>query len=255
MTSTTKPDVASVIEQVVVGGDLSKLSPSERVTYYDQVCRSLGLNPLTRPFQYLMLNGRMTLYASRDCTDQLRRIHNVHVRISSRERVDDVYVVTALATLPDGRTDESVGAVAIANLKGDALANALMKAETKAKRRATLSIVGLGWLDETEIDTIPDARVVAPDMPIEQAAKAAALPPKRTPIICTDCNRPIVSVHMRNGRDYSVKEIAERSQTEYGRILCWACSRLAAEARRQEAAATAPQTPETNDDEYNPIPA
>ena len=42
-------------------------------------------------------------------------------------------------------------------LKGDALANALMKAETKAKRRVTLSIAGLGWLDETELDTIAQA--------------------------------------------------------------------------------------------------
>ena len=30
-----------------------------------------------------------------------------------------------------------------------------MKAETKAKRRVTLSIAGLGWLDETELETIP----------------------------------------------------------------------------------------------------
>ena len=33
-----------------------------------------------------------------------------------------------------------------------------MKAETKAKRRVTLSICGLGMLDETEVESIPDAR-------------------------------------------------------------------------------------------------
>jgi hypothetical protein len=32
-----------------------------------------------------------------------------------------------------------------------------MKAITKAKRRVTLSICGLGWLDETEIESIPSA--------------------------------------------------------------------------------------------------
>jgi hypothetical protein len=47
----------------------------------------------------------------------------------------------------------------VGHLKGDALANALMRAETKAKRRVTLSLAGLGWLDETEIVTIPGARV------------------------------------------------------------------------------------------------
>jgi hypothetical protein len=54
--------------------------------------------------------------------------------------------------------------VTVGHLKGDALANALMKAETKAKRRVTLSIAGLGWLDETELETIPQSRpAVAPD--------------------------------------------------------------------------------------------
>ena len=50
----------------------------------------------------------------------------------------------------------STGAVPIAGLKGEEFANALMKAETKAKRRATLSICGLGVLDETEVETITD---------------------------------------------------------------------------------------------------
>lgn len=65
--------------------------------------------------------------------------------------------MTARATDPAGRSDEAIGAVSVAGLRGDALANAIMKAETKAKRRVTLSIVGLGWLDESEIETIPAA--------------------------------------------------------------------------------------------------
>src|SRR5690606_25662498 len=39
-------------------------------------------------------------------------------------------------------------------LKGEALANLRMKAVTKAKRRVTLSICGLGILDESELDTL-----------------------------------------------------------------------------------------------------
>ena len=38
-----------------------------------------------------------------------------------------------------------------------------MKAETKAKRRATLSLCGLGLLDESEVDSIPSSRRVAVD--------------------------------------------------------------------------------------------
>jgi hypothetical protein len=98
---------------------------------------------LTRPFEYINLNGKLTLYARKDATDQLRKLYNVSLTISSRDRLEDVYIVTARATLPDGRTDESTGVVTVGNLKADNLANALMKAETKAKRRVTLSICGL----------------------------------------------------------------------------------------------------------------
>jgi hypothetical protein len=87
------------------------------------------------------------------------RIHGISIYIASRERMNDIYIVTARARTRDGREDESTGAVTIGNLKGDALCNALMKAETKSKRRVTLSIAGLGWLDETELDTIPSAAV------------------------------------------------------------------------------------------------
>lgn len=149
---------SAMIEKVVVGGDLSTLAPAERLSYYSAVCESLGLNPLTKPFDYIRLNNKLVLYAKRDCTDQLRDKRKINITIPTREKVDDVYIVTAKATMPDGRTDESIGAVNISGLKGDALANALMKAETKAKRRVTLSIVGLGWLDELEVETIPDAR-------------------------------------------------------------------------------------------------
>jgi hypothetical protein len=148
------PIEQGAIEQVLAYGDLTKLTSTQRTAYYSRVCESLGLNPLTRPFEFINLSGKLVFYARRDCADQLRNIHHVTVAITSRERIDDVYVVTARATLPNGRSDESTGAVTVGSLKGDALANALMKAETKAKRRVTLSICGLSVLDESELETV-----------------------------------------------------------------------------------------------------
>ena len=40
---------ADVMEKVVIGGDLSELNAAQRAEYYAAVCRSLGLNPLTKP--------------------------------------------------------------------------------------------------------------------------------------------------------------------------------------------------------------
>lgn len=155
----TRQNDAAMLESVLLGGDLSKLTPAQRVNYYKQTCDSLGLNPLTKPFGYITLNGRLVLYALKDAAEQLR--NNRHVSITQLEKTfrDDLYIVTAYAQI-DGRTDASTGVVSLAGLTGEKLANALMKAETKAKRRVTLSICGLGFLDESEISSIPDAQPI-----------------------------------------------------------------------------------------------
>jgi hypothetical protein len=147
-----------IMERVIATGDLSNLTPNDRSMYYAAVCESVGLNPLTRPFEYITLNGKLTLYANKGCTDQLRSIRGVSIDITRRDRLDDLYVVTATATDPTGRRDSEIGAVNIGGLRGDALANAMMKATTKAKRRVTLSICGLGLPDESEVDSIPPER-------------------------------------------------------------------------------------------------
>jgi hypothetical protein len=162
-TTATPAVPPEVLEQVLIGGDLSGLTSQQRADDYGAVCRALGLNPLTKPFEYLTLNGKLRLYALRDCADQLRRLHGISITITNRERLSDLYVVTARAKDRTGREDESTGAVALGTLKGDALANALMKAETKATRRVTLSLAGLGWLDETELETIPGVHTGEPN--------------------------------------------------------------------------------------------
>ena len=156
-------DNIELLEKVVVEGDLSKLTPQERVSYYARVCDSLGLNPFTQPFGYIVLNGRLTLYAKREAAEQLRAIRGISITKEEHDQRGDLYIVRAYGRDKTGREDVATGAVSIAGLKGDALANAVMKAETKAKRRLTLSLAGLGWLDESEVDSIPDARHVRVD--------------------------------------------------------------------------------------------
>jgi hypothetical protein len=149
---------SNMVEKALIEGDLSGLTPDQRLSHYKAVCESVGLNPLTKPFEYIKLNGKLVLYAKRDATDQLRKINKVSVKIQEVKTLDGVYVVVAEAKDKDGREDSSTGAVSIKGLTGDALANAFMKAETKAKRRVTLSICGLGILDESEVETIKDAK-------------------------------------------------------------------------------------------------
>lgn len=157
-------DTVTLLEQVLVTGDLAKLSPGQRLEYYRSVCTSLGLNPLTRPFDYIVLNSKLTLYAKKDCAEQLRRNNGVSIPKPDIQFADGLCIVSVTAVDKHGRSDSDIGAVLVEGVKGEARANAIMKAVTKAKRRVTLSICGLGMLDETEVESIPDAQTVRVDM-------------------------------------------------------------------------------------------
>lgn len=158
-----EPPSADLIEKVLLSGDLAQLTPEQRLNYYKSVCDTLGLNPLTKPFDYIVLDNKLVLYARKDCTEQLRKRYNISLRIRSREAVEGVYTVIARASLPaNKRVDEAMGAVPLeitrdgktVPLTAIGKANAMMKAETKAKRRVTLSICGLGIMDESELETV-----------------------------------------------------------------------------------------------------
>jgi hypothetical protein len=150
------------VEKAVLTGDLSALSPRERMGFYAARCEAAGLDPRAMPFQYLTLNGKLTLYATKAATDQLIAQHRLTVAIVSRQYDEAIgcYVVQCRVAFPDGHSVEDVGVLFVAGLKGEAIANAIMKTITKSKRRTVLSACGLGMLDETEVEAIPGARRV-----------------------------------------------------------------------------------------------
>lgn len=145
----------NILSSLVMNGDISRLTAAQKVNYYQQVCDKLGLDPLSQPFRILKLRGKEVLYCHRGGAQQLNKLHDVSHEIKAREIVNGCYVVTAQASTPDGRRTESIGAAPIDNLHGERMCNAMMKAETKAKRRATLDLLGLGMLDETELPPDP----------------------------------------------------------------------------------------------------
>jgi hypothetical protein len=151
-----------VIHSLIINGDLASLSQEQKIQYYKSVCERVGLDFTAKPFEIIRLQGREVLYLTRSGAQQLNQLHSVSHTITGRELIDEagVYQVTARASTPDGRYTDSIGAVSISGLKGDAYANAIMKAETKAKRRSTLDLLGLGLLDETEVETIKQDNVL-----------------------------------------------------------------------------------------------
>jgi hypothetical protein len=152
----------ATMQNLISGGDCSRLTPSQKSAYYVARCEAAGLDPRAQPFAFMRLNGKETLYALKAASDQLAAKHGVRLTIVSQATEDGIRVVTVRAEAKDGRVTEEIGALPIKDLKGEALANALMKCVTKAKRRAVLSLCGLGMLDETETETIPGAIAAEP---------------------------------------------------------------------------------------------
>lgn len=148
-----------IIQELILRGDIANLTATQRVQYYTSMCTNLGIDPLTQPFSIIKLQGKETLYANKNCTQQLSKVYKIGLEILRSERIEDVYVVTVRASDGSRYTDE-IGAVTIGAIKGDSLANALMKASTKAKRRAVLAFCGLGLLDESELESIRGVQII-----------------------------------------------------------------------------------------------
>ncbi|MBD1995287.1 hypothetical protein H6G00_01410 [Leptolyngbya sp. FACHB-541] len=211
-------------EEVLMSGNAHGLTAVERRLYYIWYCKQVGLNPATRPLDYIpgeISRGKdvpkepiLKLSPNQSAAQQLRENRGISVEIKSREFVGKVYQVVAIAKTPDGRVDEASGVVSTHDydkpMSPKNLANALMKAETAAKRRVTLSICGFTVPDEEgAIDAVsaeaPDdvvsdvfdfqdyvpAPLNLPELePLEISPPAAAQPPQ-TAQLPTPASEPV----------------------------------------------------------------
>jgi len=177
------PDDLSIgaMESALALNDFSRLTSADRVRWVGQVCKLVGLNPLTNPIVWMTFQGKLVPYANKGCAEQLRQIHKISITLGEPKHLAGCYIVTARGTMPDGRFDESTAALPLPDqARGDTMANAIMKCETKAKRRVTLSLCGLGFIpDVSELETMEGAAPLPVDeqgnTPESAADRAARL--------------------------------------------------------------------------------
>lgn len=132
--------------------DTKSLSQAEREAALAGLSRALGLNPLTNAVRFIALQGGEALYVTRQGTDQIAARLRINRETIVGPEIRDIAGVKMVfcqvrATAPDGRSD-----VATATIPLKDPANDLMKCETKGKRRAVLSLVGLGLLTEEDAE-------------------------------------------------------------------------------------------------------
>lgn len=155
----SKPNTTeAAIEKVILKGDLRSLTEIERVQYNFALCQSLGLNPVTRPVDYIESDGKLQPYVNSVGIAQLRARYSISIQIVRCQKDEEFVYTTARATDRSGRSEEATAVVPLCDrygkpLSGTAKANAIMKAETKSKRRATLALCGIPWGDSGNIQS------------------------------------------------------------------------------------------------------
>lgn len=164
----------TMIEHAIIAGDFSNLSEEQKTEHYHAVCKATGIPFEIRPFGYFQNEGKTQLMALKAGTDYARKMHCISVTKLTREVVDELVIVTVEGSTKDGRTDSAIGAIALPSSPKER-ADAIMSAETKAKKRLTISLAALGMLDESETEGLR-ARAAA-----ALSAQSSTLVPEELP--------------------------------------------------------------------------
>lgn len=152
-----KNDFKQVIAMIADGGDITNLSNSDRRALLAKLTNYLHLNPHTDNFLIFKdQNGRYRLYATKECCAQLR--HNLGINIWLSDPIygpDQKYPllvsVKANGLNKHNRSGEEIGSVSLVGIPPEEYSNHVMWAVTKAKRRLTLDLSGLGVLADVEV--------------------------------------------------------------------------------------------------------
>ena len=179
---------AALTARIALSGDLYGLKEDDIWEYYQTYCNYLGLDPVTRPFDILaqkvkdkddqgreIWRERKTLYPNSSCSAQLASKHKISYGRPVYEYNEALKIVFCFVTLrfPNGREFTGESAVDKSGKSGLSLENALKKAATQARRRATLQSCGIALPDESEVEDIPNARglaFVTPENSLEPGA-------------------------------------------------------------------------------------
>lgn len=161
-------DATTAFQQAVAANrDTAGLRPEHRGALLNELARALKLNPLTKPVIFLKTGQGESIYVTRQGADQIAarlKLNREVIEGPDARKIGNIEVAfcRVRVTAPDGRSETSTATLAFSDP-----AMILMKVETKAKRRATLSIAGLGMLSEE------DAEEMGIDATIDRTAPAS----------------------------------------------------------------------------------
>lgn len=157
---TERDDVLTYIRSGELSDGVDLMSEAEVERVLLRITLRLGLDPLLsdRPVRTITTrDGRRVLYITAKGTDALAAKHRItHETIEKPTFYDfdgvKLFSARVRAKDPNGREAESTGTVPFpASRDPQEVGDAHMHSETKARRRSTLVVLGIGFHDESEL--------------------------------------------------------------------------------------------------------
>lgn len=165
----------AIAQKAAMSGNLKTLTDAERWQYYLAMCQHLELDPVSRPFDWIEQEGKLSLYPNANCAAQLASKMLLSFPEYHAEVIGDVYVYRVKA-VDENRELWATGAVPMGRNASET-ARAFKKAETQARRRAVLAMGGLAL---TEADEIYEIGGQSPAIETNAAETQPEPEPKKT---------------------------------------------------------------------------
>jgi hypothetical protein len=134
--------------------DLSKLTEDQQLQYVMNIYKALDIAPIFNVFSLIKLQGKMVLYADKDCASLLAKKHRITTQLVERDmdKETGLYRVTMRASDAAGRFAIDDGILWVGDAKGQRLADSMMKCMSKARRRSIFSLLGLSAVTDDDIE-------------------------------------------------------------------------------------------------------
>jgi hypothetical protein len=202
------------IKEYFRSGNIAQLNADEQDFIKAKLCERYNLDPVLRPFELISFaGGQQKFYMTASATNQLANVLGLTREVVQLELDEQRMIAkcTVRVSNPNNRSETCNAFIAISKfappkerggiptkvlLEGEDLANTLMKLETKAKRKATMSFFGI--MDAgTDYEDRPAAPLAAPDVSrpsvIADAHKAAEIVEAKPVLPTEDLNAQAAS--------------------------------------------------------------
>jgi hypothetical protein len=211
-----QPANTELLKKILFKGDLSGLTPEEQIAYYVQRCERVGLDPASKPFDFLETTDKkgqkkITLYPNKEAAAQLTVNRGISIERLEHSEENGVYTIVAHVRTEEGRTGINLSVAHVKGLMGQSYENAVKKAATQAIRRAILMTCGLGEVDESEVADIPNARPLPfPDQEaVMTEAEALSLSHRSSGLDHWKCGRALAMQILNYCADHKLKGMTD----------------------------------------------